>query len=74
MKKDDDLCGQYSHYKTGKRYKVMGTARHSETHEEMLVYQALYECEQFGSGQLWVRPETMFLRDIVSLEITYAPS
>lgn len=46
--------GQYQHYK-GNHYEVIGTARHSETEEAMVVYRALY-----GDGGLWVRPLTMF--------------
>ncbi len=34
--------GEYEHSKSGKRYKVLGVARHSETLEELVVYQALY--------------------------------
>ena len=33
--------GAYRHYK-GQYYEVIGTARHSETHEDMVVYRALY--------------------------------
>lgn len=50
--------GIYMHYK-GLRYKVIGVARHSETLEEVVVYQALY-----GEGGLWVRPVTMFLENV----------
>ena len=47
--------GTYLHYK-GKRYHVIGVAKHSETGEELVVYRALY-----GEQGLWVRPKTMFL-------------
>ena len=46
--------GKYRHFK-GNEYEVIGTARHSETLEEMVVYRALY-CE-FG---LWGRPASMW--------------
>ena len=47
--------GFYKHYK-GKLYQVFGMSRHSETLEEMVVYQALY-----GNYGLWVRPAAMFM-------------
>ena len=50
--------GVYRHYK-GQRYRVLGTARHSETLEELVVYQALY-----GERGLWVRPASMFAETI----------
>ncbi len=46
--------GRYRHFK-GNEYRVIGTARHSETLEEMVVYQALY-----GEHGLWVRPASMW--------------
>ena len=46
--------GKYRHFK-GNEYEVIGTARHSETLEEMVVYRALY-----GEGGLWVRPASMW--------------
>ena len=46
--------GRYRHFK-GEEYRVLGTARHSETLEEMVVYQALY-----GERGLWVRPSAMW--------------
>lgn len=50
--------GIYRHYK-GQRYRVLGTARHSETLELLVVYQALY-----GEHGLWVRPAAMFCETI----------
>lgn len=50
--------GIYEHFK-GKRYEVIGVARHSETLEEIVVYRALY-----GEGGLWVRPLKMFLEEV----------
>ena len=46
--------GRYRHFK-GSEYELIGTARHSETLEEMVVYRALY-----GEGGLWVRPAAMW--------------
>ncbi len=46
--------GVYKHYK-GNYYRVIGIARHSETLEDMVVYQGLYE-----KGGLWVRPLSMW--------------
>jgi len=51
--------GLYRHYK-GNDYRVVGLARHSETLEPLVVYQALY-----GERGLWVRPAAMFVETIV---------
>ncbi len=51
--------GRYRHYK-GNEYEVIAMARHSETLEWMVVYQALY-----GDGGLWVRPAAMFAENVV---------
>lgn len=51
--------GIYRHFK-GKNYKVMGIAKHSETLEKLVVYQALY-----GARKLWIRPEKMFLEKVL---------
>ena len=46
--------GRYRRFK-GKEYRVLYTARHSETLEPMVVYQALY-----GERGIWVRPAAMW--------------
>lgn len=53
--------GVYEHYKSGKKYRVIGIAKHSETLEDMVVYEALYENEM---SKLWVRSLEMFLGDV----------
>lgn len=52
--------GLYKHYK-GKLYEVIGTARHSESLEELVVYKATYQPE---GENLWVRPLSMFLETV----------
>ena len=55
--------GLYKHFK-GKKHRVLGTARHSETLEEVVVYQALYDSPEFGTNALWIRPKKMFLEEV----------
>lgn len=55
--------GIYQHYK-GKKYEVVGVARHTETMEEMVVYKALYDSQEFGENALWVRPLSMFTEHV----------
>lgn len=50
--------GRYRHYKGGE-YQVIGTARHSETDELLVVYRCLYD-----NDSLWVRPLAMFMERV----------
>lgn len=56
--KDISIGGTYRHYK-GNQYKVLHVAKHSETLEDMVVYQCLY-----GDYSIWVRPMEMFLETV----------
>lgn len=51
--------GFYEHYK-GKRYRVIGVGKHSETLEDMVLYEPQYE----SIAKLWVRPLSMFLEEV----------
>jgi hypothetical protein len=50
--------GKYEHYK-GTQYEVIGTAKHSETMEDYVVYKTLY-----GKEELWIRPLKMFVEEV----------
>ncbi|OUS74143.1 hypothetical protein B5G52_02005 [Pseudoalteromonas sp. A601] len=50
--------GLYQHYK-GPQYKVLHVATHSETQEQLVIYQALY-----GEFGIWARPLSMFLETV----------
>ncbi|OEF96652.1 hypothetical protein BHF68_07865 [Desulfuribacillus alkaliarsenatis] len=49
---------KYRHYK-GNEYLVLHVAKHTETLEELVVYQALY-----GERGIWARPLSMFTEKI----------
>lgn len=51
---EDLKPGLYRHFK-GNEYRLIAVAKHSETLEPMVVYQALY-----GEQGLWVRPVGMW--------------
>lgn len=63
---DEPKPGLYRHYK-GNDYRVIGGARHSETNEVLVVYQALH-----GERGLWVRPAAMF-NETVTVDGTRVP-
>lgn len=62
----DIKLGKYKHFK-GNEYQVIGIAKHSETLEPMIIYQALY-----GDKEIWVRPATMW-NEIIEKENYHGP-
>lgn len=50
---DITIGKNYKHYK-GSIYKIINFAKHSETAEDMIVYQST------KTGEIWVRPRKMW--------------
>lgn len=53
--------GLYQHYK-GMNYIVHEIVKHSETLEDFVYYECLYDNEV---GKLWVRPLSMFVEKVI---------
>jgi hypothetical protein len=51
------IAEQSSH--NGNRYEVIAVAKHSETHEDMVVYQNVTD-----KNKIWVRPLAMFCEEV----------
>ena len=49
------MTGKYYRHFKGNIYRVLHIAKHSETLEDIVVYQAMY-----GERGIWVRPKAMF--------------
>lgn len=53
----------YKHYK-GKEYRVIGVGKHSDTFEDFVIYQALYNSAEFGDKAFWIKPKNLFLETV----------
>jgi hypothetical protein len=61
--------GIYKHSKTGNLYKIHFIAKHSETLEDMVVYETLYDNPK---SKYWIRPIGMF-EELVTIEDKQVP-
>jgi hypothetical protein len=61
---DNIKLGKYLHYK-GTIVEVIGVALHSETLEEMVVYNHPDPIKGKGSNTMWVRPKKMFMENVL---------
>ena len=59
-----DIGSIYKHYKNQKYYQVIAIGKHSETLEDLVIYKALYESDDFPYGQIWCRPLKMWQENI----------
>jgi hypothetical protein len=57
------LKGKYRHFK-GNMYEVIGTARHSETEEEFVLYRPLYKLNDPDAPPYTVRPIKSFFGQV----------
>ena len=56
----------YKHYK-GNKYRVLYTAKHTETGEDLIIYTRLYD----PTKQVWARPSSMWNDTVVRDGKTY---
>jgi len=55
--------GKYRHYK-GHFYEVMAVGKDSESLEDVVIYMALYNSEEFGDNAVWVRSLKEFVENV----------
>lgn len=58
-----EVGATYEHY-SGKQYKIIAIANHSEDLSKYVVYQGLYNDPEFGENPVWIRPAAMFMETV----------
>lgn len=56
-----EIGATYKHSKKGGLYKVIAIAKHSETLEDLVIYEALYENTL---AKIWARPISNFIEEV----------
>jgi hypothetical protein len=51
----------YRHSRKGSLYRVLAIAKHSETLEDMVVYEAQYDNDV---SKIWIRPASMWFEEV----------
>ena len=65
MRKTVAVGQVWSHYKhPNLYYKIIAIGTNTESLEEMVVYQALFESEKWGPNKIWIRPLKMWFDKI----------
>lgn len=59
MKREQPQQGEIWRHFKNKVYKILGVAEHSETEEQLVIYQAMY-----GEEKIYARPLDMFLSKV----------
>jgi len=65
-----NVGGIYEHVKTGNHYKVIAVVKNSETLEELVIYEALYDNQ---ISKIWARPRESFTGEAKSPDGTLHP-
>lgn len=63
MQQDVKVGALYRHFKNH-LVRVIGVAKHSETQEELVIYEKMEDVGDAKKGSLWARPKAMFLEDV----------
>jgi len=58
-----EIGATYEHY-SGKQYKIVAIANHSEDLQKYVVYQGLHNDPEFGNNPVWIRPLAMFMETV----------
>ena len=58
------IGGKYRHYRNKLLYEVICIATHTESNEELVIYEALYDDTLRGYGGIWAKPVSMFCETV----------